>query len=442
MASLGDATLVRFAGDEAQYRALVQASGQISWTMPPDGLATGDQRAWCAYTGQGAKEIVGLGWLDAVHPDEREGMKAAWQAAVDARVMYEAVVRVRRADGVYRTCLLRGLPVLKEHGAVREWLGYCTDMTAQQDAQAERERRLVEAERERRLVEAERDRAVSERQQIEERLLHERGEAQASELALREANQVMDEFLGIVSHELRTPLAIFLANVQIAGRRIERLQAGVEQRVGKDDALVAQIAAVQGMLTRAETAALRQNRLVSDLLDVSRIQSGKLEIVPERIELGQLVRQCVEEQRLAHPGRSIMLELPEEEAPVLGDADRIGQVITNYLSNALKYSGEEKPVMVLLRLDGQRARVAVRDEGPGVPPEEQGPIWDRFYRSPGAEHQSGSGVGLGLGLHISKTIVERHGGQVGVESVPGAGATFWFTLPLASDTPDTPDTGV
>ncbi len=425
MASLGDATLVWFAGDEAHYRALVQASGQISWTMPPDGLATGDQRAWCAYTGQGAKEIVGLGWLDAVHPDERVEVKAAWLAAVDARVMYEAVVRIRRADGVYRTCLLRGLPVLKEHGAVREWLGYCTDITAQQDAQAERERRLVEAER---------ARAVSECQQIEERLLHERREAQASELALREANQVMDEFLGIVSHELRTPLAIFLANVQIAGRRIERLQAGVEQRVGKDDALVAQIAAVQGLLTRAETAALRQNRLVSDLLDVSRIQSGKLEIVPERIELGQLVRQCVEEQRLAHPERSIMLELPEEEAPVLGDADRIGQVITNYLSNALKYSGEEQPVTVLLRLDGQHARVVVRDEGPGVSPEEQGHIWERFYRSPGAERQSGSGVGLGLGLHISKTIVERHGGQVGVESVPGAGATFWFTLPLAADT--------
>jgi signal transduction histidine kinase len=299
-------------------------------------------------------------------------------------------------------------------------------MTMQQDAQAERERRLVEAER---------GRAVSECQQIEERLLQERGEVQASELALREANQIMDEFLGIVSHELRTPLAIFLANVQIAGRRVERLQAGVEQRVGKDDALVAQTAAVQGLLTRAETAALRQNRLVSDLLDVSRIQSGKLEIVPERIELGQLVRQCVEEQRLAHPGRNIVLELPEEEVSVLGDADRIGQVITNYLSNALKYSGEEKPVIVLLRRDGQHARVEVRDEGPGVPPEERGHIWERFYRSPGAAQQSGSGVGLGLGLHISKTIVERHGGQVGVESVPGAGgATFWFTLPLAPDT--------
>ncbi len=440
MSSLGDATLARFAGDEAHYRALVQASGQISWTMPPDGLATGEQRAWCAYTGQGSKEIVGLGWLDAVHPDERAGVKAAWLAAVAARVMYEAVVRIRRADGVYRTCLLRGLPLLKEHGVVREWLGFCTDMTVLQDAQAERERRLVEMER---------ARAVSESQQTEERLLHERGEAQASELELREANQIMDEFLGIVSHELRTPLATILANVQIAGRRVERLQAGVEQRVGKDDALVAQAAAVQGLLTRAETAALRQNRLVSDLLDVSRIQSGRLEIVPERIELGQLVRRCVEEERLAHSGRSIALELPEEEVPVLGDADRIGQVITNYLSNALKYSGEEKRVMVLLRLDGQRARVAVRDEGPGVPPEEQGHIWERFYRSPGAERQAGSGVGLGLGLHISKTIVERHGGQVGVESVPGAGATFWFTLPLlapetsdTSDTSDAPDTGV
>lgn len=729
MASLSDATLARFADDDERYRALVQASGQMSWTMPADGMATGEQRAWCAYTGQEPKEITGSGWLDAVHPDERAAVTAGWLAAVDARVLYEAVVRVRRADGIYRTCLLRGLPVLKDGGAVREWLGFCTDMTAQQDAQAERERvaaREADAraarleavfnaiadsmyvyDRDGHLVQtnaaalyvnplsgdpdylarpfAERiavfdvhtaqgapiavedlpvsrvlrgevltgshaedttmhtpdgrdillntsgapvrdadgaitgavivSRDVTERRRLvlrtqvaldalleiatllilpqerqetaqgqshasifdtpyvgqrladltmlvlgckrvalaaaarrgeplrplaavgmtpeeerrwragepngaylresmppdyfrrlqagevllidytqppfdtwpnphamqtlllapmhvegdlvgilnadfggeahtyteqelrlvwavarfgalvieRERLLHERGEAQASELALRKANQVMDEFLGIASHELRTPLAIFLANVQIAGRRMERLQAQVEQRVGKDDSLATPIAAVQGLLMRAETAALRQDRLVSDLLDVSRIQSGKLDIRPERIELGQTVRQCVEEQRLAYPGRSIVLELPEAETFVLGDGDRVGQVLTNYLSNALKYSAEEKPVVVLLRRDGQYARVEVRDEGPGLPPEEQARIWERFYRVPGVEHRSGSGVGLGLGLHISKTMVERHGGQVGVESVPGDGATFWFTLPLAPD---------
>jgi signal transduction histidine kinase len=105
--------------------------------------------------------------------------------------------------------------------------------------------------------------------------------------------------------------------------------------------------------------------------------------------------------------------------------------VTNYLTNALKYSPTEQPVVVGLDVAGQEARVWVRDQGPGLPPEEQARIWERFHRVKGIEVQSGTGVGLGLGLHICQTIIERHQGQVGVESSPGQGSTFWFTLPLA-----------
>jgi signal transduction histidine kinase len=115
---------------------------------------------------------------------------------------------------------------------------------------------------------------------------------------------------------------------------------------------------------------------------------------------------------------------------VQADAARIGQVVTNYLSNALKYSSEEQPVSVGLDVAGTRARVWVRDEGPGVAPEERARIWERFYRTARVEHRHGSSVGLGLGLYISRTIIVQHGGEVGVESGPGAGATFWFALPL------------
>lgn len=604
MSSLGEDTFAMLADDEAHYRALVWASGQISWMMAPDGLATGEQRAWRAYTGQGFEESAGLGWLDAVHPDERAAVTAAWLAAVDAKALYEMVVRIRRADGVYRTFLMRGLPVLRDDGTVREWLGCCTDITTLREAQTERERLLAEAAATRDAAEQRAQVALNallemasllvlpqdgqespdgqryeslfdtphlgqrladltllvlgckrvalvaaarhgevlrplaaagmppEEEQrwrvgepkdaylresmppdyaqrlqdgevllidftqppfnarpnphqvhtlllapmhvegdfigilnadfggeahtyaehelrlagavarmcglvIErERLLRERGEAQASESALRAANRLMDEFLGIASHELRTPLAIFLANVQIAARRVERVRTELEQKAGEDGALTTQLVALQDLLARAEGAAMRQDRLVSDLLDVSRIQAGKLEIRPEYIDLRQVARECVEEQRLAHPQRSMLLELPEEGEPVLGDVDRIRQVIANYLTNALKYSGEAKPVRVLLRRDGSHARVEVRDEGLGLPPEERARIWERFYRSSGVERQSGFGAGLGLGLHISKTIVELHGGQVGVASVPGKGSTFWFALPLAPDADD------
>ena len=119
--------------------------------------------------------------------------------------------------------------------------------------------------------------------------------------------------------------------------------------------------------------------------------------------------------------------------PVIVDPERIGQVVTNYLTNALKYSPADKPVEISVRVEENQARVSVRDEGPGLSLEEQEHIWDQFYRVPGVEVQSGSSVGLGLGLHICRTIIERHHGRVGVQSAPGKGATFWFVLPLAGD---------
>lgn len=117
--------------------------------------------------------------------------------------------------------------------------------------------------------------------------------------------------------------------------------------------------------------------------------------------------------------------------PVSADAERLGQVVTNYLSNALRYSGEASPVEVGVQREGGQGRMWVRDQGPGIPPDEQERVWERFYRVPGIAVQSGSGMGLGIGLYLSKTIIEQHGGLVGVQSTSGAGATFWFTLPLA-----------
>jgi signal transduction histidine kinase len=104
--------------------------------------------------------------------------------------------------------------------------------------------------------------------------------------------------------------------------------------------------------------------------------------------------------------------------------------VTNYLSNALKYSTVDQPVSVGLDVAGTQARVWVHDEGPGVAPEERVRIWERFYRAERVEHRHGSSVGLGLGLYISRTIIVQHGGEAGVESGSGAGATFWFALPL------------
>ncbi len=131
--------------------------------------------------------------------------------------------------------------------------------------------------------------------------------------------------------------------------------------------------------------------------------------------------------------RTIHLELPTAQSvPVIADADRIVQVVTNYLTNALKYSKEDRPITVRLEVDREMAQVSVRDEGPGLSLSDKMHLFERFPRIKGTAVQSGSGVSLGLGLHICKAIVEAHGGRVGVESAVGEGSLFWFTLPLAA----------
>ncbi|MBV9689899.1 MAG: PAS domain-containing protein [Ktedonobacteraceae bacterium] len=240
--------------------------------------------------------------------------------------------------------------------------------------------------------------------------------------------QRMDTFLGIASHELRSPLTSIKGNVQLANRRLTR---ALRDAAADSTTLRKTLTEVQVLLGRAERQVGVQNRLVSDLIDVSRIQAEKLELHMEACDLVSIVREAVEDQRLLAPTRNINLNLSDYEImPLIADADRIGQVVTNYLSNALKYSEPHCPVAVTLQVKGTTACVSVRDAGQGLTPAEQERIWERFYRAPGVVVQSGSGVGLGLGLHICRTIIEQHQGQVGVESVKGQGSTFWFTLPL------------
>jgi signal transduction histidine kinase len=152
------------------------------------------------------------------------------------------------------------------------------------------------------------------------------------------------------------------------------------------------------------------------------------------VDLVVVLREVVDMQEQASPERSIRLQCPTGvPALVYADVGRIEQVVTNYLTNALKYSPADRPVDVGLDVEPQQARVWVRDQGPGLPVEEQEHIWEQFHRAKGIEVQSGAGVGLGLGLHISRMIVERHDGQVGLDSAVGEGSTFWFQLPLARD---------
>ncbi|GLV57245.1 hypothetical protein KDH_40810 [Dictyobacter sp. S3.2.2.5] len=267
--------------------------------------------------------------------------------------------------------------------------------------------------------------------------LAERDEALAQVATLHEARTKMEDFLSLASHELRTPLTTIKANTQLAMRRLRSVMQRPEMLLeGADGKVRASIE----MLERVERQIGVLNRLVGDMLDVSRIQGNRLQVHvrQEPCDLRPIIEAAVREQHKALPERIITVQFPgDEPILIIADPDRLQQVVNNYLLNALKYSEAQQPIRVNVQLEplvatgSFQVRVAVQDKGPGIAPEEQTRIWECFYQSPTIKAGSGSGVGMGLGLYISQILIERQGGQVGVISTPDEGSAFWFTVPLA-----------
>jgi PAS domain S-box-containing protein len=266
-----------------------------------------------------------------------------------------------------------------------------------------------------------------------ERLVREREEARTSEMALREANRRMDSFLHIVNHELNTPVTSLKTNIQLALRRIKRRESTPVPASEDTSTRDAQFEALRTLLERSEGQVNRLSRLLGDLIDASRLETGKLELLQEHCDLSAIVRDTVREYRQMPGARHIYLHAIPQAVTIYADGDRIRQVLSNYLSNAVKYAPASKPIDVSLSVEDGRVRVSVHDEGPGLPPKEQKRIWRRFHQVEGVAAHGSGGIGLGLGLYICRQIIEQHGGQVGVTSAVGKGSTFWFTLPLTPE---------
>jgi PAS domain S-box-containing protein len=241
----------------------------------------------------------------------------------------------------------------------------------------------------------------------------------------RAAERRKQEFLSMVSHELRTPLTSIMGMIELALMQLELRPRSLPSEA---EGLLKQI---EKLLKRADGQVEIEARLVEELLDVSRLEMHKFEMSVHPENLVTIVQETVANQQQAARTRHIELVLPQDEGvPVIVDAGRVGQVLTNYLINAFKYAPVDQVVSVRLEVVESSARVSVRDQGPGLTPEEQQHVWEHFYQTEPSMYR-GTGGGLGLGLAIAKAIVEQHQGQVGVESAPGRGSTFWFTLPLA-----------
>ncbi len=243
------------------------------------------------------------------------------------------------------------------------------------------------------------------------------------------ANQEMSEFLGLVSHEVRAPLTSVKGYVQLAQHRLHRLQAELRKETLAAEVLERRLATLERTFEQAEAPTRRLNRMAMDLAEVAHIQSGRLSLQRVPSDLVEIVREVVKQQRLASPHRRINLILPKQPVRVEVDQDRIEQVLTNYLTNALKYAPADRPIEVRLHEEAEQVRVEVSDQGPGLSPQERERIWERFYRIQGGQAQKPAEGNLGMGLYICRQFIAQHGGQTGVDSTPGAGATFWFTLP-------------
>jgi signal transduction histidine kinase len=230
------------------------------------------------------------------------------------------------------------------------------------------------------------------------------------------AQRIKDEFLSIVSHELRTPLTSIQGYSQLLEARLRGSSAGEKEMS-------------QMRVIRSQVGRMR--RLVDDLLDVSRIdRRGGVSIEPEALDLAEEVREAVARTEREHPERHVTVEV-SESLPVEADRDRIGQVLTNLLDNAVKYSPEGGPLVVRASPYGNGVELTISDEGVGIPAEQADQVFERFYQAEGGDSGGRNFGGLGLGLYITRAIVEAHGGEIRADpnGEAGRGTVIRVQLP-------------
>lgn len=251
----------------------------------------------------------------------------------------------------------------------------------------------------------------------------------AEGMVLKETNAIINEFLNLASHEFRTPLTVTMGNIQLALRRLEKLR---NEMAGQSEELSRGIERILNPLEYASQSTQIHERMISNIIDDSRLRAHELELHVKHVDLIKLVREVVTKYQRRHPDRMIKLEIDPalKHVEVLADANRIKQVTHIYLTNAIQFSPDHQPITIKVSKDEHRAYVYVHDDGPGIAPEDQERIWERFYRAGGTALQNELDLSLGLSLYLCKALIQLHHGEVGVQSTPGQGETFWFALPL------------
>ncbi|RKH54694.1 hybrid sensor histidine kinase/response regulator [Corallococcus aberystwythensis] len=475
-----------------RYRRLTESLPEPMWAARADGALTYANRAWRDYTGHHEGYELSLSsFLQDVHPADRERMRAVWSDGVVQVQSSTQEFRLRRRDGVFRWHLARAVPEHDEHGALVGWLAIATDIDDKRRAEealgrfkttldATLDCVLMFAPDTLTLAYANAGAAKQLSSTVEElvglpvlevesafdetgfrKLLaplmsgtlpsqtystnHRRRdgtevpvevvlqyvaekegpgrfisvarditERQRAETALRLASEAKDAFLAAASHELRTPLAAAKGHAHLA-----LLKLGGQTEAGPGKSLQ--------IINRQID---RMAKLVEDLLDISRLQAGRLSLELEPFDLSQLVLETRDRMAVLSQTHELQVEVPERLEGTW-DRGRLDQVLTNLLSNAIRYSPEGGQVLVRVAAEGDTGvHLSVKDQGVGIPSEKQRLIFERFGRAHGSKYG-----GLGLGLTISQGIVEQHGGRIWAESTGtvGQGSTFNVWLPRRTE---------
>ena len=356
-------------------RAVADALPHVVCALAPDGTPEYVNPAWTAYSGLDLAASVEKGWLGVVHPGDVGALRETWRRARESGNPEQVELRYRAADGSYRWFLSRLAPIQDARGRVVRWIGGGIDIDERKRAEGEREELLAR---------------------------------------VAEADRRKTEFLGVLSHELRNPLA----PLRNAAYLLEHTSPA-----GGDPARAAAVGVVGRQVEQLA-------RLVDDLLDVTRIAHGKIELRRRRVDLADVARRTAEDHRALLAGRGLDLQLAVPGGPlwVNADAARVAQVVGNLLANAAKFTDPGGRVGVAVAEEGGRAVVRVTDTGIGIPPAMLAHVFEPFVQADSPLRARG---GLGLGLALVKGIVELHGGAVESRSEgPGRGATFTVALPL------------
>jgi PAS domain S-box-containing protein len=380
---ISDQVLARqkIAESEERFRALTTASSDVVYSMSPD---------WSEMRYLNGRDFIpdtekpSMTWLEKyIHLEDQPHVTAAIQEAIRAKSVFELEHRVIRVDGTLGWAFSRAIPLLDACGEIVDWIGAASDVTVRKRSEVERAELLARE--------------------------------QAARAAAEDANRLKDEFLATLSHELRNPLNSIVGNAEILLLSPEANGTSPVRRAAE-------------VIHRN---AVSQAQLINDLLDLSRLQTGKMTIDKRPIALAPVIGDAVEAVRAEVAAKKLELDvaLPEKSPVVNADPVRMKQIVWNLVNNAVKFTPKGGQVSVRLSQDGDGAKIVVEDTGQGVEAAFLPHIFEMFRQADGGTKRSHGGMGIGLSL-VSQ-IVELHGGEVQAFSEgQGRGARFTVKLPL------------